>query len=99
MGVKNIQSYAVTQTAQEVASTINPALPASDEVPGTRKVYLFNNGNTVIYLGVDATVTSSSGYPLLPGVELVDTDSADPWYAVTASGQTGDLRAFVLYPG
>lgn len=58
----------------------------------TRKVAsLYNAGTQTVYLGKDNTVTTSNGFPLVPGGNMVDDASTDAWWAITASG-TGDLR-------
>lgn len=58
----------------------------------TRKVAsIYNAGSQTVYLGNTSGVTTSNGFPLVPGANMVDDASIDAWWAITASG-TGDLR-------
>lgn len=52
---------------------------------------ILNVGAVDVYLGRDATVTTTTGLKLAAGESLADQASEDSWYAIVASG-TGDLR-------
>lgn len=53
---------------------------------------IVNDGTVKCYLGKDNTVTASNGIPIQPnGGVLVDGDSTDAWWGITAAG-TADLR-------
>lgn len=60
--------------------------------PSRTSLTLRNAGSVTVYLGRDATVTATSGYPLEAGEIMEDTDSIDAYYGITASG-TGDIRS------
>jgi len=75
-------------------STAQPTTTAAQLLPTNDKrvsVLIWNNGTATVYLGNDATVTPTTGFPLGAGLGLEDNQSSDPWWAVTSSG-TGDLR-------
>jgi hypothetical protein len=79
-----------TKSTAAVAPTSTALLALAANTSRLNAV-LYNNGVQTIYLGVDNTVTTSTGQPLAPGCALYDSDSSDAWYGIVASG-TGDLR-------
>ena len=73
----------VLSGAVSVATTAT-ALPAS-ALAGRRVLRVFNNGSSTIYLG-PAGVTTSNGYPLKAGQELVFEFGALVLYGIVAAG-------------
>lgn len=59
--------------------------------PARATAMLVNNGTATVFLGKDATVTTTTGIPLAAGASLVDDRSSDAWYGILATG-TGDVR-------
>lgn len=55
-----------------------------------RKSALIGNNNATggatLFLGRDATVTVSNGYPLAAGASFTDASTKDAWYGIVASG-------------
>ncbi len=47
-------------------SSVAPAQQILPSSPGRRVFVVFNNGNSVLYIGPDATVTASNGIPISP---------------------------------
>lgn len=55
-------------------------------------VLFSNNGAATLYLGKDATLTTSNaGTFVASGANLPDSDSQDAWWGITSSG-TADVR-------
>lgn len=54
-----------------------------------------NNGSVIIYLGMDANVTSSNGLPLTAGSTLQNSDLEAAWRGAiygAAASSTADVR-------
>ena len=56
---------------------------------------LRNNGETDLFFGFTASVTTVTGYPLLPDEEYEFVDYMGPVYVICAT--TGDLRYYEVY--
>jgi hypothetical protein len=86
-GRKNCYTVSVTATAIAINTT-------KDRIG---LVIRNNSTTTTAYLGNSADVTTSTGFPLLPGEIIQDLDSYDPnegdvdnWYAISSG--TVDVR-------
>lgn len=59
---------------------------------------LRNTSKTVtIYLGVDSTVTTTNGFPLLPGEPFNDDFGVQDWYGITV-GDAAIVAVMELVP-
>lgn len=90
--VSSVQS-SKTPPGTTVVNALAPtgsAAQALAAVATRAAVTLFNNGSTIVYLGIDNTLTTSNGFPLLPGAAFTVESSTAIWM-ITASG-TGDVR-------
>lgn len=80
----------------KTVAAVAPTATASQIVAANKhrhQLHIKNNhASAVMYLGKDATVTTSNGYPLAAGGELVDLDSTDAWFAIMPATVTGDAR-------
>jgi len=54
-----------------VGTSQSEVVAANTGTPRRIAILLYNNSSTTIYLGDDTSVTTSNGYPLLNGDELV----------------------------
>lgn len=73
----------VLSGAVSVAATAT-ALPAS-ALSGRRALFVYNNGSATIFLGASG-VTTSAGFPLLPGQSVSLETGALAIYGIVASG-------------
>ena len=71
------------------------AVQIADAIPGRICLLIVNTGTVAVYLGTDATVTDSTGWPLqgwlAPYDLLPDTQIQGPLYAYAAAGTDGHL--------
>lgn len=65
--------------------TTSPTL-LFDPNPARKSVLLINTGINTVYLGTDQFVLPNSGFPLVSGASISDSDSADAWWGIVANG-------------
>lgn len=86
----------LANTAMEHGATSVTSTAGAIATPLANRKHLFlhNEGSSIVYLGKDGTVTSSTGFPLYKNEKIYMRlgASLSP-FAVTAAG-TGDLRRF-----
>lgn len=56
---------------------------------------IFNTGSATLYIGSDASVTTSNGYPVPAGTSFTDSVSIDAWYGICATS-TLDIRTMTV---
>lgn len=82
---------AVNYNAVTVSSAATLILAA---LPGRRMFSLYNNGNNIVFVGPDTSVTISTGTPILPQASYTQNGSRmymGAWYGITSSS-TSDVR-------
>ena len=57
----------------------------------------FNNGAASLALGLDATITSSTGYLVPAGASFTDSVSSDAWFGVSTTASTLDIRVIEVF--
>lgn len=86
-GTKKLRSVSIANAAATLICGANE---------GRLSVTIFNNTAGTVYLGVDNTVTGSSGatggIPLAQNNSYTDSTSTDAWYARNDTGGAVDLR-------
>ena len=67
-----------------------------------RKGFLIgNNSNLTLYIGMDANVTATTGYPIAAGGGIASDDFGGVWKGAVwgvCSGGTGDIRYWEFGP-
>lgn len=66
----DLANTALSQIAETVGTSAAAILDGADELASRKHVYIYNNDNRAVYLG-DSGVTTSDGYPIYPGSEVV----------------------------
>lgn len=62
--------------AVSVGSTATQILPSN---PARRGCLVLNNGSSTMYLGMDANVTTSNGFPIAAGSSLSNSGEHEDW--------------------
>ena len=80
MSMTNNQASITEAAGQVVAANANRI-----------KVTLRNTGANTVYIGFDASVTSSNGFTLVANSSLTDSSSLASIYAICAAGKTSTI--------
>lgn len=83
-----------TSTVGTASGTITIFNTAATGLSGTlRNLTVFNSGTVTAYLGGGTAVTSSTGFPVAPGQQILLEGTIPTIYAVTASALTTTVVA------
>lgn len=81
----------MSQTSSTITIT-DTATQAVTSNTDLKMITFTNTGSSVIYLGTDNSVTSSSGFPLGAGEIMKNNDYIGDWYGICATGESSTIR-------
>lgn len=89
-----LKSFFVQQILRHYALTINGAIKIQPQDPKINQFVIMNNSSNPIYLGVDATVNASNGFPIFPSEAI--TFICDSSFSCYLYGNNQEIRVLEL---
>jgi len=89
-----LKSFFTQQILKHYALTINNATKIQPQDLRTNQIVIMNNSSNPIYLGADATVSASNGFPILPSEAI--TFVCDSSFSCYLYGSNQEIRVLEL---